>query len=144
MRNKANQVTHFVWEHWRWVRFSPLLVLVFGVTVSFLEPGTDDVAAVSIMWMTVAGISAIVADLMRRRTKRLMRIAREDLVKEDPLRVLTETNHFTVVKTEMVHLLFFGLGISLFVFPLEVRQIIARTDILLGQYLLFLISSRCI
>ena len=131
---------HFLWEHWSWVRFSPFAVLAFGVFIALDDtwPKNDEIA-VTILWIAIAGFSALFAELMRRRTLRLARIAREELSPRDPLRILTETSHHTTFKTELVHLLFFVLGLAIFILPEWIVPVVARTDIMLGQYLLFMI-----
>jgi hypothetical protein len=142
-----NTFAHWVWLHWRWFRWSPLAVAAGLVTVTIALPAGDNLVVITVMWLGVAAVSALFADLMRRRTKRLLRIARKDvergdIQKEDPLYILTESNHFVVLKTEFVHFIFLFLGVSLFIFPEWLRALVGRDAILLGQYLLLLIIAR--
>src|SRR5215216_3921937 len=142
MKAWGGRLSHFLWAHWWWVRLSPFVIAAFAIFVSLTPKGVtpdQDLTVVTLMWIFVAGLSAIFADLMRRRTKRLVRIAQVDLSRGDPLRILTETNHFTLVKTEIVHILFLALGVSIYILPAEVRLVFSRADILVGQYLLFMI-----
>lgn len=127
-----------------WLQLSPVFVAVALLVVSLAADEATALAIVSPAWLAVALVSSVFAELTRRRTRRAVLIAREELEPEDPLRALIESNNFIAITTEIVHAIFALIGLTAVLLDQdsELRILAVRNGVLIGQYLLFVVVAR--
>lgn len=91
------------------------------------------------LWLLQAAPSALLAELMRRRTLARYRDAKDDYPTSHPTRFWAQVLYAMAIMIEVVHILFVTTGVSAAFFPEDspLRRVLARDFIMLGQYILF-------
>lgn len=129
---------------WTLLWLSPLFVAALLALLPFLVDDEALLLPTALTWTAVALVSATFADVMRRRTRRALRVAQKSFAPHDPECELAKFNHSVALAIETVHALFLVVGFAALFLPegSTTRRIISRDGILIGQYVLMLIILR--
>lgn len=129
---------------WSMVWLSPILVTVLLALLPILFDDANIAYVTLFVWTSVAVVSAVFADVMRRRAKKAARAAQRKCAPGDPAREFAKGNHGVAANIEIVHTVFLMVGVATIVFPedWELRKLFSRDGIMFGQYMLMLVVLR--
>lgn len=132
-------------KYWRWLRLSPVVVLVALLALGFILSTETSKAFTSYMWFAVAVGSLFCAHRVMKRARILKIVAEEDYPAGHQLRDETEFDYSLAIMVVWLHIMFASVGAAAAFLPdsWEAWRVgVGRDLLLLGQYILFLVVAR--